>query len=370
MRTTRTAVRLLVLTLAATSLAAVTAAPSATAGTTIDDRLVKGGLNGPSAFTFLPNGRIVYLERGTGEVRILNPQTDAERLFFRITGVNGNGERGALGVAVHPKWPRQPFIYVYVTRAGGGGLKNQIVRIRSDQGVGRGIRVLVSTPASSSPYHNGGRIAFGPDGRLFAVVGDGHNSSNAQDRTKNLRGKILRMRADGGVPADNPFIGGRRTLVWAFGIRNSFGFAFDLSNRRLWETENGPGCNDEINMIVRKGNYAWGPSESCPNTNQDGPAPRRQPKEVFSDPIAITGAVFCEGCGLGFEGDLFFGAYASNGADSPLYRATLNPMRKNITNVINVAPISAGSIHSVEAAPNGAIHFSTTTGIYRLVAAA
>jgi aldose sugar dehydrogenase len=358
--------RLVALALIATTLATVSVMPTARAGTTIDTELVKGGLNGPAGFTFMPSGKIMYLERATGEVRILNPTSGFDQLFFTIKGVNGGGERGALGVAVHPKWPQQPFVYVYVTRQSHGKLKNQIVRIRSQGGEGKGMSVLVSTPASSSPYHNGGRIEFGPEGRLFAIVGDGHHSSNSQDRSKNLRGKILRMRADGGVPSDNPKIGGKRTLVYAYGIRNSFGFTFDPNTDRMWETENGPGCNDEINLIRSGRNYGWGPHESCPNTNQDGPNPQL-PKYSVDDPIGITGAVFCDGCGLGFEGDLFFGACCPNGADSPLSRATLNPAGIGISGVINVSPLSVASIYSMEVAADGQIYLSTSSAIHRLV---
>ncbi|HEY6567006.1 MAG TPA: PQQ-dependent sugar dehydrogenase [Actinomycetota bacterium] len=357
-------VRAFTLALVAMALAAMSVMPTAQAGTTIDTELVKGGLDAPAAFTFLPSGKIIYLERGTGEVRIINPSTGSDRRFFTINGVDGGGERGALGVAVHPKWPEEPFVYVYVTRQSQGKLKNQIVRIRSESGHGVAMSVLVSTPASSLPYHNGGRIEFGPKGRLFAIVGDGHNSSNAQDRTKNLRGKILRMRADGGVPWDNPKVGGKRTLVYAYGIRNSFGFTFDPDTDRLWETENGPTCNDEINLIRPSRNYGWGPNESCPNTNQDGPN-IQQPKFNYAGTIGITGAVFCDGCGLGFEGDLFYGACCDGGS---LHRAVLNGGRDDIVGTpISVLDAPGSAIYSMEAAPDGQIYFSDGSAIYRLV---
>jgi aldose sugar dehydrogenase len=358
--------RVLALAVVASSMAIVGIAPPVQAGTAINAVLVKGGLNGPAGFTFLPDGRIIYLERGTGRVRILNPTTNAERQFFTIKGVDGSGERGALGVAVDPRWPQEPFVYVYVTRQAGGRLRNEIVRIRARNGHGVGMHVLMSAPASADPYHNGGRILFGPDHRLYAIVGDGHDSANAQDRVGNLRGKMLRLRTDGGIPAGNPTFGGKRSRVYAFGIRNSFGFAFDPLTDRLWETENGPGCNDEVNLIRARGNYAWGSHEACPNTNRDGPAPRRRPKLVFPDPIGITGATFCDGCGLAFEGDLFFGSCCPNGTDSPLHRAVLNAGRSRIVNVVNVAPLGVGAIYSMETAPDGRIFFSNDTGIYRL----
>lgn len=348
----------------ATTLIAVVAAGPAAAGGGVRAVKVAGGLNGPSAFTFTPNGTIVYLERGTGEVRFRNPKTDFDRLFFRIPGVNGEGERGALGVALHPRWPQKPFVYVYVTRRADGRLRNQIVRIRDRGGEGKGFTKILTTPASSSPYHNGGRILFGPDGKLYAIVGDGHGASNAQDLTGNLRGKILRMNPDGSVPGTNPTIDGRRTRIFAFGIRNSFGFTFDPEQGNLWETENGPECNDEINFVQPGDNYAWGPSQACPDTNRDGPAPRRLPEVTFSNTIAITGIAFCDGCGLaGRDGDLLFGA----NNDGVLRRVSLDAARDDVVGgPITMLAAPGGTIHSLEVGLNGAIYFSDYDSIYRI----
>lgn len=348
----------------AIALIAVVSLP-ASAGTGVRAVKVAGGLNGPAAFTFTPNGTIVYLERATGEVRFRNPKTDFDRLFFDIQGVNGEGERGALGVALHPRWPDKPFVYVYVTRSVKGKLRNQIVRIRDRGGEGRGLTTILTTPASSSPYHNGGRIMFGPDSKLYAIVGDGHTSSNAQDLTANLRGKILRMNPDGSVPGTNPMIDGKRGRIFAFGIRNSFGFTFDPENGNLWETENGPECNDEINYVQPGDNYAWGPNQSCPDTNQDGPAPQRQPEVTFSNTIGITGTAFCDGCGLaGRQGDLLFGACCDGGL---VRRVSLDPARDDVVgNPITMLDAPGGSVFSMEVAPNGSIYFSDNNSIYRL----
>src|SRR5438876_11756625 len=112
---------------------------------------VKTGLNGPSGFTFSPAGKIWYLERGTGEIRILNPKTGSDHLFFTIGGVDGTGERGALGIDLDPAFRTSPFGYVYVTRTWRGALRNQLVRITKSGVHGIGLRVLLSTPASATP---------------------------------------------------------------------------------------------------------------------------------------------------------------------------------------------------------------------------
>jgi glucose/arabinose dehydrogenase len=342
------------------------ASEPAQAGTTLAIDPVKLGLNGPSAFTFSPGGDIWYLERGTGRIVVIDRATGNSRRYFRIRGVDGSGERGALGIALHPRWPRVRRLFVYVTRSVGGVLENQILRVRRGSS-GPAAKVILSTPAGSSPYHNGGRIVFGPDNRLYVIVGDGHDSSNAQDLSNNLRGKILRLDGDGSAARGNPF---RR--VWAYGIRNSFGMAFDPRTGRLWDLQNGPSCNDEINRIVRGGNYAWGPNESCGSrsapldTNRDGPRPRRLPEHFFGTPIGITGGAFCAGCGLraGDEGRLFFGSIN----DGDIRVATLDARRRTITGVSSVLSTPNAAVHSMEVAPNGRIYFSDHAGIYRIVA--
>ena len=137
--------------------------------------------------------------------------------------MNGAGERGALGIALSPRWPAKKVVYVYVTRSGGGHLQNQLVRFNVRGGTGHGLKVLLRSPASADPYHNGGRILFGPDHKLYVMIGDGHHSVNAQDRSDNFRGKILRLDPDGTGAKGNPF--GSR--IWSYGHRNSYGFTFD-----------------------------------------------------------------------------------------------------------------------------------------------
>ena len=364
--------RTLAFLLLASSFAAAGAGtpPASAAARGLHAKLVKGGLNDPAAFTFTPKGRIFYLERGTGEVRILNPKTGADRRFFKVPGVNGAGERGALGIDLHPGWPAKPFVYVYATRDVRGALRNTVLRIRANKGRGVSFTTLAQAPASSDPYHNGGRILFGPDRKLYVFIGDGHDSANAQDRTANLRGKMLRMNPDGSIPATNPFKGSR---IWAYGVRNSFGFTFDPRTDRLWETENGPSCNDEINLLTPHGNFAWGAKESCGiaptprDTNNSGPSPRHLPKMWFKNTIGITGNAFCDGCGLApkYEGKMFFGCV--NGGQ--LRVVGLNGARTDVRGSSSVVFNSpGGAIYSMETSPTGRIYFSDFNGIYRVAA--
>ena len=335
-----------------------------TASAKIRATKVKGGLNQPTAFTFAPGNRVFFVEKNTGEIRIWNRSGGGDRRFFLVRGVNGDGERGMLGIAVHPKYPDPAYVYVYVTRRVDGAMRNQILRLTNDGGRGRNLTKIFSSPASASPYHNGGRILFGPDGMLYAAVGDGHDSGRAQQLGDD-RGKILRMTPNGGVPGDNP-LGNRR--AYAYGIRNSFGFAFDPDGGDLWETENGPECNDELNRIVAGRNFGWGPNETCSgnapqNTNQDGSDPVL-PKRWYNPTIGPTGIAFCDGCGLGAasQGAAFFGAVNTG----QIRRVQLTPDRKDVRDqaIVYTHP---SSVLSVEAGGNGTVYFSDFGAIFKLV---
>lgn len=341
-------------------LAGISTSPAVAAG--VKAVRVAGGLQSSVGFTFLPDGRIAYLERHTGWLRFRNLRNGNDHRVHRVLDVNSAGERGALGVAIHPAWPQQRFVYVFATRNTPDGLRNQVLRIKVRNGHGVGVRRLLSIAAGPASNHNGGRILFGPDGKLYVVVGDNADPANAQDRTSNLRGKILRINPDGTIPRGN--LVGR---IWTYGIRNSIGFAFDPLTGRLWESENGPSCNDELNRIVKGGNFAWGPNQACPNTNNSGPSPRIPPRYTFGGTVGLTGLAFCDDCGLGpaYQGDLFVGAVN----DGRIRRFDLNGTRQGFDAGPLLAVDRPAPVLSLEVGPNGRIHFSDFGAIYRLVPA-
>jgi glucose/arabinose dehydrogenase len=163
---------------------------------------------------------------------------------MRLPGVDtGAGEGGLLGLAVSPTYRRDRLVYAYFT----SGRDNRIVRFR----LGGKVHPIL-TGLRRGFIHNGGRIAFGPDGKLYAGVGETGDSDLAQD-LGSLNGKILRLNPDGSVPSDNPFPG---SLVWSLGHRNVQGLAWDKSGR-LWATEFGQDEFDEVNVIRRGDNYGW-----------------------------------------------------------------------------------------------------------------
>jgi glucose/arabinose dehydrogenase len=354
--------RILTLAISLSLLAAAASGSSAVAA--IGATPVKTGLDFPAAFTFDPSGRIFYAERFTGEIRIYNPANGSDTLFFTVTALETDGEQGLLGLALPPGYPTQSFLYAYATRDVSGTPKNQILRIRDAGGTGSNMRVVWTSDVAAGDNHNGGRILYGPDAKLYAFQGDVGNPGNSQN-TANEGGKVLRMKNNGAPVGNNPFPGSR---IWSYGHRNSFGFAFDPVTDFLWQTENGPSCNDEVNFVVKGGNYAWGSSQTCStppspptNTNQDGPSPI-MPEVYYGSVIAPTGIAFCSGCGIASaEGKAFLASWN----DGTIRTLTLDAARTNVTSQA-VVYTHSNSLLSLERGPDGAVYFSDDTGIFKL----
>jgi glucose/arabinose dehydrogenase len=204
---------------------------------------VATGLAFPTNLAFAPDGRVFFTEKDTGNVRILQGDRVLPEPFAALP-VDGVGEKGLLGIALDPGFPDEPWVYIYYSDSTDG--RNRLVRIRADANHGTERRTLLDLLPTVNGYHNGGDLAFGPDGKLYVVTGEAHEAERAQDPS-DLGGKVLRMNADGSVPHDNPF--GAGNPVYAIGIRNSFGLCFDPGSGLLWETENGPSSDDEVNLI-------------------------------------------------------------------------------------------------------------------------
>jgi glucose/arabinose dehydrogenase len=323
-------------------------------------------LDFPAAFTIDPNNVIIwYAERNTGEIRRRNLLNGADELVWTVPNLVTSGEQGLLGLALDPNYPSTRNVYAYASRSISGTVHNQVLRIALNTNfIGTGQTAIFDQLGGPGDHHVGGRLQAGPDGRIYLVIGEHTVPANAQN-LGNTSGKVLRMLTNGGVPSDNPISGSR---IFAFGIRNSFGFDFDPANGRLWGTDNGPNCNDEVNRIVGGGNYAWGPNATCTtppsapqNTNQDGPN-RRLPLSFYGDSQGITGAVFCDDCGVdGLDGKLLVGVLNGN-----IRVITLNGDRTGVSADQLLVNHNQGPI-GLESRPGEPVYFSTSTGIFRLL---
>lgn len=203
--------------------------------------VVAGNLDIPWELVFLPGGDMLVTERAG---KLLKISVDT-KVVAEISGVRHIGEGGLLGMALDPDFSKNRYIYLYSTTDVNGLIENRVERYVFDGSILSGRQIVVEGISGSS-NHDGGRIAFGPDGYLYITTGDAENPNSAQDKDS-FDGKILRYK-DG------------KTEVYSYGHRNPQGIAWD-SNGNLWSTEHGPSGsqtgNDEVNLIVQGGNYGW-----------------------------------------------------------------------------------------------------------------
>ena len=207
-------------------------------------------LDVPWGIAFLPDGSALIAERDSGAVKHMTAPGVVNQVGG-VAGVAARGEGGLLGLATSGQ-----TVFAYITTA----QDNRVVRMRFDGGaLTEQSPILTGIPAGS--IHDGGRIAFGPDGKLYVATGESGNPELAQDRSS-LGGKILRINPDGSIPSDNP---GPGSPVWSFGHRNIQGLAWDSAGR-LWATEYGANRLDELNLIRPGGNYGWPMAEGRADT--------------------------------------------------------------------------------------------------------
>ena len=208
------------------------------------------------ALAFAPDGRLFVTER-RGRIRVIRHDTLAPEPWASLPVrefAQGGEESGLMGIAIDPQFDRTRRVYVCYTHPGPPPA-NRIAVLTDDAGTGTRLTTLVDGIVAGQ-YHNGCRLKFGPDGKLYATVGEGYEHRDlAQDKSA-LAGKVLRLNADGSVPADNPF---PKSYVWSYGHRNQQGLAFQPGTGRLFATEHGtgPGGNNELNVIEKGGNYGW-----------------------------------------------------------------------------------------------------------------
>jgi glucose/arabinose dehydrogenase len=307
---------------------AALAAPAAAVPPGYLDLSVVSGLADPTAMAFAPDGRLFVCQQG-GDLRVIT--ADGRLLpdpFVSIT-VNRppDSERGLLGVAIDPEFETtSPYVYVYYTTSS-GGVHNRISRFPADGDVEGGnvasgpeeILVDLNT-LSGATNHNGGAIHFGPDGKLYAAVGDNANGNNSQTLANRL-GKILRYNKDGSIPTDNPFYltaSGLNRSIWALGLRNPFTFAFDATGGRMFVNDVGQVTWEEINEGAPGRNYGWPMIEGIANPPVAGfvnPLVAYPHGGGNSSGCAIVGGAFhdpsrgtwtAEPGGPDYDGDYFF----------------------------------------------------------------
>ncbi len=320
----------------------IVAALAAPAAAELEPRPFLDDLAFPTNMAFLPDGTLLFTEKETGNVRVVTPAGELVDRPFITLPVIPDAERGLLGIAVHPDFEREPWVYLYRSDPADG--LNRLVRVRADGLVAQGEpETLLDGISAVAGYHNGGDLVFGGDGSLFVALGEAHESDRAQDET-DIGGTIARLTATGGVPPDNPF--GADNPVWSIGHRNSFGLCVDPATGALWETENGPDVDDEVNLIEPGGNYGWPVVTGI--SEEEGFI---DPLLVFRDTIALTGCAVV-------DADLWFGSF-----DGRLWRMPVSAA--GAAQAEEIARFPAG-VTDVLLGPGGFLYVAIADSIWTL----
>lgn len=320
----------------------------------LDVQVFVRGLDTPWAIDFAPDGRIFITER-PGRIRIVKDgQLQAEP--WMTLDVAETGEAGLLGLALDPQFEQNRYVYVaYSSRTNGNRFVNRLVRLRDDPASGKGVldKVLLDNVAAAA-NHDGGRVKFGPDGKLYWTMGDAQNTSSAQD-INSLNGKILRLNPDGAIPADNPW----NSAVYSYGHRNPQGLAWQPGTGRLYATEHGPSgspvcCRDEVNLIEPGKNYGW------PVIMGDQKRDGMIPPVIHSGndtTWAPSGATFVTGGP--WAGSLVFAGLRGQS----LYRLTLDPNDpRKVQSLQVLLERKYGRLRDVAEGPDGALYILTSNG--------
>ncbi len=336
--------------------------------TEVDAVRIAGPFEFPWSLAFLPDNAILLTER-PGRLQVIGPGA-SPREIAGLPPIQNAGLGGLLDVAIDPDFARNRYIYFSYTHGDAAATTLRVMRARLDVARHRlsQRRVLFETAdAVERTEQHGGRLAVTSDGFLFLSLGDRWQTEAAQDLSTHL-GKILRIRTDGSIPQDNPFVGisGARPEIWSYGHRNPQGLAYEESARRLWSHEHGPMGGDELNLILPKRNYGW--PVITHGLGYDGqPVGVGSAKEGMEQPFhPIDEAIAPSGLAVESSGPItvfWVGALAGQS----LFR--LEAENGRVTRETRLLHEEIGRIRDVRIGPDGLLYVLTDDaegGLYRL----
>jgi glucose/arabinose dehydrogenase len=296
-------------------------------------------LEKPWGFDFA--GDKIFVTEKVGRIKVIESGVLLEEPLATLRTVNVF-DGGLLGIAVHPNFEQNHFLYVYFTYENDGKLWNKILRITESENKLVDLETIFDKIPGSA-FSNGGTLKFGPDGKLYVGTGTVSDSSHGSQDLQSLEGKILRLNDDGTIPDDNPF---SDSPVFSYGHRNSKGMAWDESGN-LFVTELGPTKNDEINLVQPGKNYGW-PEQECSGS------------EKFVDPLVCYdpamepgGIVFYSGDKLDLENSLIMAGLRGSGLFSLTFDNNEIDEQKSIISGI-------GRIRDVNQGPDGYLYLITS----------
>jgi glucose/arabinose dehydrogenase len=324
--------------------------------------IIASGLDHPWSLAFLPDGGVLVTERAGKLSRIapdgrMNTIAGVPPAYVRSQG-------GLFDVLLHPRFAENRLLFLSMAAGSGGANFTRIVRARLDGDRLADLTTIFEVePAKDTPVHFGGRMAFLPDGSLVMTTGDGFDYREAAQRLTSGLGKIVRMNTDGRPLAGNPFVGqkGAWPYVWSYGHRNPQGLAVDPATGRLWAHEHGPRGGDELNLIVKGGNYGWPVATFGVDYSGATISPFKRYKGmidgrvVWVPSIAPSGlAVYRGALWLDWQGDLIVGALVNR----EVRRIDLDRQGR-VVGQSRIFPKVRARIRDVRVAPDGAVWLTT-----------
>ncbi|SDR81334.1 PQQ-dependent sugar dehydrogenase [Pseudomonas oryzae] len=325
MKTPATLLRGCSVLLGALLLGTAVAAPLSSAHGPLELREVVGGLEHPWSLAFLPDGQGMLVTERPGRLRRVTAEGRLSAPLAGVPAVYAVGQGGLLDIALSPRFASDRLVYLSYAEQGVDGLAGTAVgrgRLSVDLGALEDFQVIFrQQPKLSSGIHFGSRLVFDGAGYLFVTLGENNERPTAQQLDK-LQGKVVRLHADGSIPADNPFVGkaGARGEIWSYGHRNPQGAALNPWSGRLWIHEHGPRGGDEINIPQPGRNYGWprathGVNYSflpIPEAEGRRVAGTEPPHHVWAKSPAISGMAFYDAARFpAWQHSLFIGALAA-----------------------------------------------------------
>jgi aldose sugar dehydrogenase len=324
-------------------------------------RVVAENLNFPWEILWGPDNYIWFTER-EGRVKRMNPETGEITLVANITEVASTTDfNGLLGMALHPQFVENPYVYlVYNYFGANGNYLQKIVRYTYGEGTLSAPMVLVDGivgKIGGDFIHNGSRLLIGPDMKLYATTGDADLRFDLPQNPESLNGKVLRINLDGSIPADNPY----GNAVWTIGHRNAQGLVFAMG--KLYSSEHGETTNDEINIIEGDRNYGWPfvegtcdmPEEQAFCADNDV----KEPIYTWTPTVAPSGIDFYDNTLIPQWDRSLLVAFLK---DKKLRQMKLNASGTAITGVNEYFINQYGRLRDIAVSPGGKVYISTDNG--------
>lgn len=313
------------------------------------------GLDTPWDLAWGPDDYLWVTERG-GRISRVNPASGAIAQVGHIN-VLESGESGLMGMAFHPSFESEPYVYVAHSYRSGAGTRNRLVRLRYEGGsLGHPETLLEAIPGARN--HDGARLAFGPDGLLYMTTGDAGKASSAQE-LGSLAGKVLRLTPEGTPAPGNPF----GSPVFSYGHRNPQGLVFHPVTGVLYSAEHGPSDNDEVNLIRARGDYGWPDVRGYCDGDSSREDAYCEQNEVVEPLSAWTPTVGISGLDI-YTSDVIPGWKESLLATSlrgrTLFRLRLSPDGESVVEREALLQDEYGRLRDVLVGPGGEVYVATS----------